>query len=400
MSQTTRLIALFFCFTLSLAVLSNIAQAQTLSVLYNFTGGNDGALPEGGLTMDRAGHFYGTTTYDGAGGYGTVFRLSRAGSGWVSTPLYSFNSVDGRPNGGVVFGPDGSLYGTSSGGDGRIYRLQPPPAACHSVICPWTETVLYTFNAADGEGPNGPLVFDQAGNIYGTTFGGGQAGGVVFELTPSNGGWTETVLWYFGVPTGYLPGSGVIFDSSGNLYGTTSDGGASGGGAVYQLSPSGSGWTENVLTYISDSRAVGGVVMDGQGNLFGVTCCGRSYDRPGVVFELTPSNGSWTFNVLYAFDSSGYGPEWSPTLDAAGNVYDTSIGTGLFSEGEVFKLTPSNGGWTYTSVSFDGSNGKDPYGSVILDAAGNIYGTANGGGNGLCNIDGSMGCGVVWEIAP
>jgi uncharacterized repeat protein (TIGR03803 family) len=269
------------------------------------------------------------------------------------------------------------------------------------VICPWTETVIYTFNGADGSGPNGPLVFDQAGNIYGTTFSGGADGGVAFELTPSNGGWTESILWYFGVPMGDLPESGVIFDSAGNLYGTTRDGGASGGGVVYELSPSGSGWTETVLTSNSNSSLDAGVVMDGQGNLFGASCCGHMYDRPGVVFELTPSNGGWTFNVLYAFDSDGSGPEWSPTLDAAGNVYGTSIGTGLSNMGEVFRLTSSNGGWIYNSVSFDGSNGMDPRGSVILDAAGNIYGTADEGGSGTCyNVDGNTGCGVVWEITP
>ena len=121
--------------------------------------------------------------------------------------------------------------------------------------------------------------------------------------------------------------------------------------------------------------------------------------RGGGVFELTPSNGSWIFNALYTF-ANGAGPFGSPTLDAAGNVYGTSNGTGLNQQGEVYKLTPSSGGWTYTSVSFDGSNGSYPRGSVILDAAGNIYGTTVSGGNGPCNVEGITGCGVVWEITP
>jgi uncharacterized repeat protein (TIGR03803 family) len=401
MSQTTRRIARFFCFTLCLAVLANIAEAQTLTVLYNFTGGNGGEGPFSGLTMDRAGNLYGTAE-GGANGEGVVFRLSRAGSGWILTPLYSFDDSAPFPSSGVVFGPDGALYGTTFGGGqyghGSVYRLRPSPTACHSVICPWEKTTLYTFTGGDDGAYPGPgnLIFDQAGNIYGTTELGGFGGsGVVYELTPSNGGWTESVLWYFYQEVGTIPYGGLIFDSSGNLYGTTSSGGTLGNdaGVVYQLSPSSSGWTENILSYIEfrENATFSGVVMDGQGNLFGTSGCSGFSMPPGGVFELTPSNGSWTFNVLHAF-SNGEGPCDSPTLDAAGNVYGTSSGTGFYNDGEVFKLTPSNGGWTYTSVSFDGSNGGNPRGSVILDAAGNIYGTASEGG--------ANGHGTIWMIAP
>lgn len=386
-----------------------VIHAQTLTVLHSFTGGNDGKYPTAGLTMDRAGNFYGTTAYGGASNVGVVFRLSPAGSGWVLTPLYSFQGPpnDGEiPYSGVVFGPDGSLYGTTNDGGqygrGTVYRLRPSPAACHSVICPWEETVLHSFGSGDdGEFPGyGNLVFDQAGNIYGTTEDGGSGTlGVVFELTPSNGSWTESVLHSFVEENGYYPFSGLIFDSSGNLYGTTSSGGTYDAGVVYELSPSGSGWTENVLASneFKNADTCSGVVMDGQGNLFGTAGC---FSGGGGVFELTPSNGSWTFNVLYTFSASSTGPRDSPTLDAAGNVYGTSSGTGMFNEGEVFKLTPSNGGWIYNSVSFDGSNGSSPVGSVILDAAGNIYGTTYSGGNGPCNVEGITGCGVVWEITP
>ena len=375
------------------------AHAQTLTVLHNFTGYADGGVPNAGLTMDRAGNFYGTTITGGPGNLGVVFRLSRAGSGWVLTTLYSFfNAVNGAgPLSGVVFGPEGSLYGTTSiGGEygqGTVYRLRTSPTACHSVICPCEETVLYSFTGGDdGGNPGyGNLVFDQAGNIYGTT---GQGGfgrsGVVFELSPSNGGWTESVLWYFIQEEGFDPESGVIFDSSGNLYGTTSGGGTGTAGVVYELSPSGSGWNENILASIPFSGALtyGGVVMDGQGNLFGAS----GVTSPGGVFDLTPSNGGWTFNVLRTFSGNVAGPFDTPTLDAAGNVYGTSNGTGLYTLGEVFKLTPSNGGWIYTSVSFDGSNGERPVGSVILDAAGNIYGTASSGGTNEF--------GTIWEITP
>jgi uncharacterized repeat protein (TIGR03803 family) len=378
--------------------------AQTITVLHNFTGGGDGAYPYAGLTMDRAGNLYGTTSMGGAEDYGEVFRLSHAGSGWILTPLYSFKGYpnDGaEPFGGVIIGPDGSLYGmTPDGGQygyGTVYRLRPKPTVCTAAICPWEETVLYSFtDGADGWEPGfGNLVFDQAGNLYGTaSSGGANGGGVVFKLAPSNGGWTESVLWSFSADEGSAPESSLIFDTADNLYGTTNYGGTYNAGTVFELSPSGSGWTEQTLASIdSAANTCGGVVMDGQGNLFGASGC-FVHGQPGGVFELTPSNGSWAFNVLHAFTPSGYneGPWDTPTLDAAGNVYGTSSLTGLYSYGEVFKLTPSNGGWIYTSVSFDFTNGDGPVGSVVFDAAGNIYGTTAGGG--------AYNNGTVWEITP
>ncbi len=385
---------------------SPAAQAQTITALHSFTGGADGAFPYAGLTMDRAGNFYGTAS--GGGGYdreGVVFRLSRAGSGWIFTPLYSFRGEpDGStPYGGVIVGPDGSLYGmTYEGGQydaGTVYRLRPSPAACRAAFCPWEETVLYSFcpqrpNCTDGASPGfGNLVFDQAGNLYGTTITGGAGGqGVVFRLTPSAGNWTENVIYSFpsSCDSGCVPFSSLIFDTAGNLYGTTGQGGTENTGVVFELSPSGSGWTEQTLAsvYIAPyGITYGGLAMDGQGNLFGT----NGGIIPGAAFELTPSNGGWTFNVLQTFSGNG-GPYDSPTLDAAGNVYGTSLLTGLYEQGEVFKLAPSNGGWIYTSVSFDGSNGSEPIGSVVLDTAGNIYGTAGLGGSG--------GDGTVWEITP
>jgi uncharacterized repeat protein (TIGR03803 family) len=387
-----------------IAVVSQSAQAQTLTVLHNFTGKGDGGYSQAGLAMDKTGNLYGTASQGGTG-TGVVFRLTHAGSGWVLTTLYTFNYTDGGyPDSNVTFGPDESLYGmTSEGGQygyGVVYRLRPSPAACKSADCPWEETVLYSFTGgADGEYPGyAKVVFDQAGNLYGTTTDGGDGGGgVVFELTPSNGGWTESVLWSFSKQGGgEAPESGVIFDSAGNLYGTTNYGGTYDAGIVYELSPSGSGWTEQTLASIDFPRTntCGGVVMDGHGNLFGAAGC-FAPGYPGGVFELTPSNGSWTFNLLHAFSPGSYveGPWDTPTLDAAGNVYGTSISTGVNGAGEVFKLTPSNGGWIYASLaSFDLTNGASPVGSVVLDAAGNIYGTTFS--------EGSDGYGTVWEVTP
>ncbi len=177
-----------------LVLMSPSAQAQTYKVLYNFTGQQDGGAPYAGLTMDRAGNFYGTTQGGGKGN-GTVFKLASKGPGWIFTPLYSFQgSPDGaQPLARVIFGPDGSLYGTTSGGGagyGTVFKLQPSPIACKTALCPWSETVLYRFTGGnDGGNPqNGDLLIDQSGTIYGTTLNGGAYGhGAVFSLTPSHG---------------------------------------------------------------------------------------------------------------------------------------------------------------------------------------------------------------------
>jgi len=398
----------------SLAVLATVltivptAPAQTLHVLHNFTG-PDGWSPDGALVRDRAGNFYGTTDAGGAIDRGTVFRLSRAGSGWILTTLYSFQGqADGCfPSAGVVFGPDGALYGTTyecgQYGHGTVFRVRPSPSPCRATLCPWEETVLHNFtDGADGGNPVGNVVFDQAGNLYGATPTGGYGLGLVYELSPSNGGWTERVLWDFTGFGGINPYSALIFDNAGNLYGTTYNGAGDYGGEVYELSPSGSGWTQQVLSPIEfmATATCGGVVMDARGNLFGASGC-DDLGLPGGVYELTPSNGSWTFNVLYTVSGS-QGPADTPTLDAAGNVYATSSGTGLYSYGQVLKLTPSDGGWIYTDLHdfTNGADGSYPPGSVLLDGNGNLYGTTLYGGTGPCTINTYTGCGVVWEITP
>ncbi len=382
-------------------VFSQAAQAQTFTVLHTFNE-HDGWQPDAGLSMDQAGNLYGTTGYGGdhcAEGCGTVFKLEHKNSSWVFYPLYAFSGPDGNnPQARVIFGPDGNLYGTTTNGGaagkGEVFRLQPPPRACQSFLCPWILTVLYSFQGAgDGANPTyGDLMFDHAGNIYGTTPSGGSSNcrdgcGVVYELSPSNGGWTEKVLYSFsGGSDGANPYAGVIFDNAGNLYGTTASGGLSVEGeycgVVYKLTPSGSGWTESVIysfTGQSDgSVPEGGLIFDQSGNLYGVT-----YGF-GVVYELMPSNGSWTFNVLYNLEA--YLGSLEPlTMDPAGNLYGT-----LESADEVFKLTPSNGGWTQTG--FSGASGNNPVSNVILDASGNLYATASEGG--------ADNAGVVFEITP
>jgi uncharacterized repeat protein (TIGR03803 family) len=263
--------------------------------------------------------------------------------------------------------------------------------------------VLYSFTGgADGGYPGyGDVVFDQAGNLYGTTSLGGVNGfGTVFKLTPSGGGWTESVLYSFaGGNDGAFPYSGVTFDKVGNLYGTTTSGGANGGGTVYQLTPSEIGWTETVLWNFqaaSDgSYPVGGVIFDQAGNLYGTTANGGP-SSGGTVYELTPSGGNWVFTLLYSF--SGYaGPFGGLAMDAAGSLYGTTYQDGTYHLGSAFKLTLSGGSWIYTDLHDFDTGGIYPIGSVVLDAGGNLYGTASAGGSQGC---GGNGCGVVWEITP
>ena len=415
------------------------AQAQTYKVIYNFTGGSDGAAPEAGVVIDRAGNLYGTTSTRGAFDVGTVFRLAPKGSGWILSPLYSFTGgSDGQfPAAPVTIGPDGNLYGiTFNGGNngcelgcGTVFKLTFPARVCEAANCPWSESVLYRFTGGgDGANPTGDVLFDAAGNIYGTTEGGGSnSKGTVFKLAHSGSGWTESVLHSFDAQSdGELPQSGVIFDSAGNLYGTAIYGGPNDDGTVFELTPSGSGWTEQTLygfTGESDGAyPVGGLIFDSAGNLYD-SASGAGPNNGGTVFELSPSGGNWMFTTLYGLTCSGDwcndsldrggrargflppgfsgspGPQANLLMDAAGNLYGTTFSDGPYGCGSIFKLTPSGGGWTYTSLhDFSGGTaGCMSAGNVAMDRSGNLYGTASIGGTGKCT---QSPCGIVWEITP
>jgi uncharacterized repeat protein (TIGR03803 family) len=406
---------------------SQLVQAQTFQVLHTFTGGPDGNSPRAGVTVDRAGNLYGTAyqggklTCDAPWGCGEIYLLKHAGSNWVFHPLYSFTwGTDGKwPASRIVFGPDGALYGSTyeGGGDqcgdagcGTVFKVQPPAAFCRSVSCPWPETVLYAFNGdSDGYWPwaGGDLHFDQSGNIYGTTpytTYGSNVYGVVYELTRSGSGYTESVLHAFSNSDGSQPLAGVISDTAGNLYGTTVAGGLFASGTVFELTyVEGVGWTEIVLHNFTLSGNDGGspyagLISDQAGNLYGATYLGGPQGG-GAVFELSPGSGGWTFNVLYTFTTGGCGPQSSLTMDAAGNLYGATLCGGANHFGSIFKLALVNGAWTYTSLhDFAGADGDNPVG-VTLDGSGNLYGATIYGGNysGLCQHDG---CGVVWEITP
>jgi len=388
-----------------IVVASQPAQAQTFQVIHNF-GGSDGKYPYAGVTLDKAGNLYGTT-HNGGNGFlspGTIYKMQRNGSSWTFSSLYSFTGSgnDGElPESRVIFGPNGSLYGTAY----AVLNLGPQLTICFHAPCPWTESVLYLFHGQnDGSEPSGDLIFDLAGNIYGTAqYGGlhegpcsGPGCGVVYELTRSGVGWTESILHGFTGSDGYVPTSGVIADGAGNLYGTAVQGGPTDYGTVFELSPSGGGWTFKVLYNFQGAGDGGyprsGLIFDTSGNLYGATSYGGA-GGGGTVYKMSPSGDEWSLSTLYSF--SGQGPYASLTMDPSGSLYGTTYSDGAYGYGSVFKLTPSGGGWTYTSLHdfpATGSNGEFPVSNVVWDANGNLYGTASSGG--------SQGFGVVWEITP
>jgi len=412
--------ALFIASMALLIFASSESQAQTFTVLHTFTGENDGGYPASGLLLDAAGNLYGETSWGGdfpancSVGCGTVFKLGRHGTNWFLSTLYAFKAGnDGAYPAGIYRAADGTIYGVTSGGGidgcvnnrgcGTVFKLTPSAAACHSALCPWTETVLYRFTGSyDGGQPGGNPIFDSAGNLYDTAEAGGYGYGVAFKLSPSGGSWTESVLYAFtGQRDANGPNQGMIFDHQGNLDGLTASGGENYWGTVFQLTPTQDGWTETLIHQFDEydgGNPTGGLLLDGQGNLYASAPYGTS-GWSGLVFELTPGP-YWSFYSLYDFNAGEgyYGPFASLIMDAAGDIYGTTHSTGAYHKGVVFKLTPSGGGWTYTSL-HDFTGGSDGAGPdyLVMDASGNLFGEAStGAGDGCYN----QGCGVIFEITP
>lgn len=390
----------------SIILTRSAAWAASQELVLNSFNGRGGSVPMASLVLDTAGNLYGTTSSGGdggcAGGCGTVFRLEHGTNGtWTHTVLHSFNGRDGAyPVARLTLDAAGNLYGTTQVGGahnyGTVFKLAPGSSAR------WIETVLYSFNGKGGGYPSAGLTFDSTGSLYGTTTVGAHDGGTIFRLTPSSTGkWTKTVLHAFWGEA--VPMSDLIFDAQGTLYGTTFLGGPGDAGFVFRLAPGANGKWFMTILHSFDSKKDGsesksGLVFDTAGNLYGMTGNGGG-GLYGNVFKLTPgSNGTWAETVLHSFywGADGAYPVGDPILDAAGNLYGvTDDGGGGF--GSVFELTPgSNGQWTETILhSFNGvGDGVFPYSGPILDAAGHLYGaTANGGAN-RCN------CGIVYEVIP
>ena len=342
------------------------------TILYNFTGQADGGDPLAGVIRDSAGNLYGTTDQGGTTYHGVVYELDAAGQ---ETVLYNFTgAADGSyPNASVVRDSAGNLYGTTHGGGattnlGVVYKLD----------AAGQETVLYTFPfGADGAQPEAGVIRDSAGHLYGTTTGGGPANaGVVYKLDSTG---HETVLYRFtGGVDGLHPYAGVIRDSAGHLYGTTLNGGTASVGVVYKLDAAGQETVLHSFTGGTDGEyPYAGVTRDSAGNLYGTTQGGGT-GNAGVVYKLD-TTGQET--VLYSFSGGADGgyPDASVIQDSVGNLYGTTFNGGTANMGVVYKLDV--GGQETVLYSFTGgADGASPYAGVIRDSAGDLYGTTVEGG--------------------
>ncbi len=366
---------------------SGAAPSAKEKVLYSFRGGTDGAYPWSDLTMDSAGNLYGTTSSGGSTtacsgqGCGTVFELKRTSSGWKEEILYSFtgsNSGGEFPQAGVIFDAAGNLYGTTllggtdcNYGCGTVFELK-------RTADGWKESTLYNFTGGnDGDEPAADLVFDTAGNLYGTTMvGGNEIGsaqcnrvgcGAVFELMPNqNGTWTEkTVYTFAGAPDGGTPVQGLTLDPAGNAYGVTETGGTGQCGGGYHF-----------------------------------------YQGCGALYKLTPqSGGTWTEAVIYSFyrgDATGFYPSGGLLLDKDGHLRGTTWdgGNGV---GTIFDLHESKNVWEQRNphLFYGDPDGRWPIGKLAQDAQGNLFGvtTSPQPGGGSCVELGGKSC-IVFELEP
>ena len=385
-------------------------QQGNFKVIHDFSGKEDGGSPVG-VAIDKGDNLYGTTQPQG--GNGSVYRLSKAGSSWVLDPLYNFagGASGSSPQGGIV-GLNGILYGGAYGGIqncasggycGLIFGLRPSPTACLTAFCSWTETALYDFTGPTDAWQGGGLVSDRAGNLYGVSeWGGAQQRGAIFELTPSPGGWGESILYSFtGGSDGGLP-TDVLVGNDGSLFGATASGGANGLGVVFQLTRSGNAWNEAVLYDMPQDAALWNnphsMLQDSSGNLFGEyeysPCCDNTYGR---VFMLSPSNGKWVYAELaHGNDQKYFGVDdfYNLAMDAAGNLYGTGGGdNGCIdpaAHGYIFELTRGSGGWQYSTPVYWDNTEFSAGGALALDAQGDLHGTTSS-----CGMSNQ---GTVWEL--
>ena len=437
-TRRTYFFAIWFAI-LAAAVLAtstlSVAQPQAL-LLHSFNGTN-GKGPVAGLIADKTGHLFGTTFQGGAHGYGTVFELFPNGhGGWTEKILHSFPAFDGDglyPIASLTSDASGNLYSTTRDGGatgaGTVFELS------HNLDGSWSETILHSFTSysPDGSSPAAGVTFDSAGNIYGTTAAGGEGVcygtegyttygcGTLFQLSPNgHGGWVERILFNFSISAGAWPSSDLTWDAAGNLYGTTGYGGSgycaggTGCGTVFEFHPTtGGGWVEKVLySFAYDSTITGaanaavpqgGIVFDAAGNIYGTLYWGGAYydgHRTGVVYELISNgHGKWKERILHSFDGgNGTTPYGNLIFDAAGNLYGTTAGSYSYN-GTVYKLSPTvDGRWkssvlhAFSQCCIDSSDRTGIVSGLMMDSAGSLFGTAK--------IGGSNNLGMVFEIKP
>jgi uncharacterized repeat protein (TIGR03803 family) len=394
-------------FTL-IAFSTSMAAQDGENIYFEFsTTGEIGYAPIAGLTFDAGGEAWGATTLGGFNNVGTIFKINNAHGGrWSDAiPVHSFagGAKDGAvPWGGVTLtsadpytGPYYAWGTTFEGGDhgaGIVYELIPPASGSG-----YTEKVLHSFNRStlDGGNPTNSVSIDASGNVYGTaTTGGSHDGGIVFELSPStDGAWIETILHNFdnNGTDGANPYSALTFDAAGNLYGTTSNGGSSGCGIVFELTPaSGGAWTETILHSFSNTTSDGcsplaGIAVDNFGTYYGTTNRGGTYGY-GTIYNLSQSGGVWTESVLHSFsgvDDGAYPGYGTVTVGYFGYPKGTTIGGGA-GLGTIYYTGEGVGGvftnFDWHSFEHDGVDGYTPYGALATDWNGTPFGTTSAGG--------------------
>jgi uncharacterized repeat protein (TIGR03803 family) len=420
---------------------SRCRAAADLTPLVNFNL-TDGVAPYTGLILDANGNLFGTT-YEGGiylnGNGGTVFEIVKTAGGYASTPttLVSFNGTNGQqPLAGLIADADGNLFGTTWAGGagsngGTVFEIAKTATGYAS-----NPTTLISFcakpNCTDGVGPLAGLIADADGNLFGTTYGGGAYGwGTVFEIVKTATGYasTPTILVSFNLTNGAQPFAGLIADADGNLFGTTQEGGAFGvcndhlcgngvGGTVFEIVKTAGGYATTPTTLVNfsgnnGSLPSGGLIADASGNLFGTTLVGGAYGGPfgegnGTVFEIvkTATGYASTPTTLVSFNgTNGYWPRAGLIVDANGNLFGTTQKGGAYDLGTAFEIVKTAGGYASTPttlVSFNGTNGSQPYAVLVADASGNLFGTTSVGGNLSCNAGGGIpayfGCGTVFQI--
>lgn len=394
---------LLFALTLPFA----LAAATTTEVIFSFEE-DEGEYADTDLETDSAGNIYGTTVLGGDFGGGTVFQLSPTANGWVHTVLYSFTGgVDGgEPYKGVTIDSQGNLYGTAvtggsgncEGGCGVVYKLTNSKGT-------WTQTVVHAFTGGnDGSGPGARVTVDRAGNIYGMAPTGGAFGlGTIYKIRPvPHGSWTFNVIHAFtGGPDGATGSAGRMILRNGHLYGAVTAGGNFGSGIVFELRAGGGGDRDLKVLYSfrgqpDGSFPYGALIFDGSGNIYGTTYYGGA-NGIGAVYKLSPQPvGEWTEEVIYSFQegADGNSPISNLVFDNAGNLYGTTSEGGL-GRGTIFKLTPvAPGKWNETVVhAFEGPpDGGFAYNGMVVDNFGNFYGATVHGG------DDDDGC--VYQFMP